>query len=90
MPADASAALMHRRYRMYTTRLSETDTDLYPIVEEEPVTRKWPLLALVGVSLAFVVLISVSAAYTQEESFKDNGDRHMRSHLPKFDIRNRY
>jgi len=90
MPMDASASLMHRRYRMYTTRLSEADTDLYPIVEEEPPRRKWPLVAFVACSFSFVVLLSVSAAYSTNDSF-DEDSRSARSHyrFPKFDVRNR-
>jgi hypothetical protein len=84
MPMDASASLMHRRYRMYTTRLSETDTDLYPIAEEESQTRKWPFYALVTCSFALVVFLCVSAAsYSQEEY--SHGYR-----LPTFDKRNRF
>jgi hypothetical protein len=92
MPMDASASLMHRRYRMYTTRLSEADTDLYPIEEEQVPRRRWPLFALVGCSVAFLILLSVSAAYTQEESNDTSSKGHSRastSRLPKFDIRNR-
>lgn len=92
MPMDASASLMQRRYRMYTTRLSEADTDLYPIEEEQAPRKRWPLFALVGCSVAFLVLLSVSAAYTQEESSDNSYRGHSRasaSHFPKFDIRNR-
>eukprot|EP00544_Gedaniella_sp_CCMP2646_P004291 CAMPEP_0202492634 /NCGR_PEP_ID=MMETSP1361-20130828/9270_1 /ASSEMBLY_ACC=CAM_ASM_000849 /TAXON_ID=210615 /ORGANISM="Staurosira complex sp., Strain CCMP2646" /LENGTH=412 /DNA_ID=CAMNT_0049122861 /DNA_START=13 /DNA_END=1251 /DNA_ORIENTATION=+ len=84
MPMDASASLMHRRYRMYTTRLSETDTDLYPIAEEESPRRKWPFYALVTCSFALVVFLCVSAAsYSQEEH--SHGYK-----LPTFDKRNRF
>lgn len=86
MPVDASASLMHRRYRMYTTRLSQADTDLYPIEEESP-RRKWPFYALVACSFAFVVLLTVSAAYSQESEVAHEGSTRYR--LP-FDKRNRY
>lgn len=88
---DASASLMHRRYRMYTTRLAEADTDLYPIVEETP-PRRWPLVALVACSFAFVVLLGFSAAYSQEREMKDSrsNTRYSRYRLPTFDKRNRY
>ena len=91
MPMDASASLMHRRYRLYTTRLAERDSELYPIVEEqEPRPRRWAFYALVACSFAFIVLLGGSAVYSQP--FDEDDKRNTRSYyrFPKFDKRNRY
>lgn len=98
MPVDAaSAALMHRRYRMYTTRLSEADSELYPIVEEDdPPPRRWPFIALIVSSLAFIVLLTISAAYSQEgeldrqHSTRTTQDTHSRYRFPSFNKNNRF